>query len=311
MRALLATLILMTTALPTFAQSPDELKQIRDACPAAAPAKPAKSRSVLVFTATRGFRHDSIPFGVAAMKSLGEKTGAFTVTHTEDAAAFEKDSLGKFDAVIFLNTTGEPFRPVDFDKLPDKEKAAASETEKRLQKNLTEFVEGGKGLVGIHSATDTFYQFPWYGDAIGGYFDGHPWTADTDVTIRIDDPRHPVASLLKDDPLEFKEEIYQLRAPWSRERLRVLLTLDQVMTDMNKPGVKRTDGDFGVSWIRKQGQGRVFYCSLGHNTHIYSNPRVLSHYLAGIQFALGDLKADTTPIPQTKFVPPTSAPAKP
>ena len=131
------------------------------------------------------------------------------------------------------------------------------------------------------------------------------------MTIRIDDPRHPVASLLSDDPLQFKEEIYQLRAPWSRERLRVLLTLDQVMTDTKRPGVNRTDGDFAVSWVRKQGQGRVFYCSLGHNKHIYSNPRVLSHYLAGIQFAIGDLKADTTPIPQTKFVPPASAPAKP
>lgn len=282
------------------AQTPEELQTISAACPAAAPAKPAKPRKVLVFTLTRGFRHDSIPFGVAAMKALGEKTGAFAVTHSEDAAVFEKPSLDQFDAVIMLNTTGEVFRPAEWEKLAADKLAPALDVEKRLKQNLTDFVEGGKGLVGIHSATDTFYQFSWYGQAIGGYFDGHPWGAGDDVVIRVDDPEHPVAKPLEGKSLEFKEEIYQLRDPYSRDKQRVLLTLDQIKTNLQKPGVKRTDSDFGVSWVRAQGKGRVFYCSLGHNAHIYMNPRVLGHYLAGIQFAIGDLPAETKPIPMQK-----------
>lgn len=304
--AVTLVICLMTTI--AAAQTPAELEMIKAACPAAAPAKPAKPRQVLVFTLTRGFRHDSIPFGVAAMKALGEKTGAFTVTHSEDAAVFEKASLEKFDAVILLNTTGELFRPADWEKLPSDKIGPAIEVEKRLKQNLTDFVEGGKGLVGIHSATDTFYQFAWYGDAIGGYFDGHPWNAGDDVVIRVDDPTHPVAKPLEGGPLEFKEEIYQLREPYARNKQRVLLTLDEIKTNLQKGGVKRTDGDFGVSWVRTQGKGRVFYCSLGHNPHIYSNPRVLGHYLAGIQFAIGDLAADTTPLPKAKAA--TSQPVK-
>lgn len=275
-----------------------------EALPDKAPAKPLKPRKLLVFSATRGFRHASIPAGARALTALGEKTSAYQATHTEDAAAFEAASLSAFDAVCMLNTTGEPFLPPDFDNLPTPDRDAAQQTAERLKESLRDFVEGGKGLVGIHSATDTFYEWPWYGEAIGGYFDGHPWGADNEVVIRVEDPAHPLCAALEGRPLQFKEEIYQLRAPFSRERCRVLLSLDTSRTDMNKQGIHREDGDFAVSWVRRQGQGRVFYCSLGHNDFLYQDRRVLGHYLAGIQFALGDLEADSTPRPR-----PASAPA--
>lgn len=274
----------------------DVSTRIGAALPEAAFAKPAKARKLLVFTLTRGFRHASIPVGVEALTQLGARTGAFSVTHSEELTAFERDSLARFDAVCMLNTTGEIFTAPDFDKLSDGEKQEAVARQVRLQQNLREFVEGGKGLVGIHSATDTCYQWDWYGRAIGGYFDGHPWNAGDDVVIRVEDADHPLTAFLKGKPLEFKEEIYQLRDPYARERQRILMMLDHERTDMKKDGVKRTDNDFAVSWVRMQDKGRVFYCSLGHNEHIYWNPDVLKHYLAGIQFALGDLQAETRPL---------------
>lgn len=298
MRRIAAIVIVTMTGLSAQAQ-PAAAAKIEAAIPKTPIAKPANPRKVLVFTATRGFRHSSIGIGSEAIALLGHKTGAFEATHSEDISVFEKNSLDKFDAVLFLNTTGELFTPADFDKLDEPAKKRAEETDARLKKNLQEFITGGKGFVGIHSATDTFYKWPFYGEMIGGYFDGHPWGAGDDVVIRVDDPRHAVIAPIGGEPFSFKEEIYQLKAPYSRDRQRVLMTLDTGHTNMQKDGIHRSDGDFGVCWVRTQGQGRVFYCSLGHNEHIYTDPRMLRLYLAGIQFALGDLKADTTPRPLT------------
>lgn len=296
MYRLVLVLSVVGLAAPALSQ-PIDAAALEKAMPTEAIAKPAQPRKVLVFTATRGFRHSSIPIGADSIKLLGQKTGAFEATHSEDIAVFEKDSLDKYDAVVFLNTTGELFLPPDFEKLDDAAKKKAEETDERLKKNLEAFITGGKGFAGIHSATDTFYKWEFYGQMIGGYFDGHPWGAGDDVVIRIDDPQHPLAAPMGPDALEFKEEIYQLKAPYDRSKQRVLMTLDTIRTNMKKGGVKRTDNDFGVSWVKTTGKGRVFYCSLGHNEHIYAHPRVLKHYLAGIQFAIGDLKADTTPRP--------------
>lgn len=298
-RSILVQFLATWIAPMSMAQTSEDIAKIRSALPSSAVARPASARKVLVFTATRGFRHDSIPVGTAALRLLGESTGAFATTHTEDIASFEAESLKGFDAVVFLNTTGELFRPADFDKLPEDQKRAALQNESRLQANLTKFVEDGKGLVGIHAATDTCYKWGWYGGCIGGYFDGHPWNAGDDVVIRVDDPKHPVAAVFDSPTLELKEELYQLRDPYSREKQRVLLTLDIERTNMKKDGIRRQDGDFGVSWVKRQGAGRVFYTSLGHNRHIYWHPQILKHYLAGIQFAIGDLQADTSAIPHT------------
>jgi type 1 glutamine amidotransferase len=249
----------------------DVLAKIREAAPAQAYAKPQKPRKLLLFTLTREFHHDSIPVGIAAMKILGERTGAFEVVHSEDPAIFEPDSLRQFDAICMLNTTGELFE------------------ETRRKQAFLDFVSSGKGLVGIHAATDCFYRWPEYGQMIGGYFDGHPWHED--VVIKNEDPGHPLNGMFDGQPLEITDEIYQFKDPYARERLHVLLSLDTTRTNMKKDGINRKDGDFPISWLRNQGKGRIFYCSLGHRDEIYWNPKVLRHYLAGIQFALGDLPA--------------------
>ena len=102
---------------------------------------------------------------------------------------------------------------------------------------------------------------------------------------------HPVVAMLEGKNLDFKEEIYQLKDPYDSSKVRMLLRLDPEKSKMDVRGIKREDKDFGVAWIREWGEGRVFYCSLGHNDHIYQHPTVLKHYLAGLQWALGDLEA--------------------
>ncbi len=264
----------------------DAVEKIRAAAPEKATAKPARPRKLLVYTACGGFRHGSIPYAARALEIMGAGTGAYQTVVSDDMAMFEPETLAQFDAVCMDSTTGELFLAGD----ATAEAAARAE---RLRRSLLDFVAGGKGLVGIHAATDCSYKWPEYGEMIGGYFSGHPWNEK--VAVKVEEPDHPLCAAFKGQDFEITDEIYQFRDPYSRGKLRVLLSLDTGKTDMTKEGIGRTDGDFAVSWVRAYGKGRVFYCSLGHRNEIFWNAAILRHYLDGIQFALGDLAADATP----------------
>jgi type 1 glutamine amidotransferase len=294
--ALLVAIGMTSSALIAAEPTPEVKALIAGAAPDKPPARPQKRRHLLVFTLCRGFAHGSIPTGAAAMKILGEKSGAFTVTESDDIAVFAPDRLSQFDGVCLMNCTGELFLPADFEKLTPEEQNAARERDQLLKKSLLDFVNAGKGLVGIHAATDCFYKWPEFGEMMGGYFDGHPWSEE--VTVRVDEPTHPLNAAFGGQPFVVNDEIYQFKAPYSRDRLRVLLSLDPARTNMFKRGINRTDEDFAVSWVRPYGTGRVFYCSLGHRDEIFWNPQILQHYLAGTQFALGDLPAEAAPVPR-------------
>ncbi len=257
-----------------------ELEQIRAAAPSTVPATPSKARKLLVYCDCKGFRHSSIPYGAAALRIMGEKTGAYEVLISTDPSVFTAKSLARFDAICFNNTTGELF------------------ADPKMKQGLLDFVSGGKGIVGIHAATDCFYEWPEFGALMGGYFAGHPWNEE--VGLRIEDETSPLTAMFDGAVFRVADEIYQFKPPFSRDRLRILLSLDPVHSDMNKKRILKTDGEIGVSWIRPYGRGRVFYCSLGHRHEIFWNPQVLKHYLAGIQYALGDLHADATPSSQLK-----------
>ncbi|MBK1882445.1 ThuA domain-containing protein [Luteolibacter pohnpeiensis] len=274
------------------------LEKIDAALPAEPFAAPKKQRTMLIFSKTKGYRHASIPTGKLAFEELGKKTGAFSVVISDDLKNFEKDALKQFDAICFLSTTQDVFTASkdELDKMSDEEKAKAADTEKRLKENLMEFVKSGKGFVGIHAATDTCYEWEEYGKMMNGFFDGHPWGAGTHVSIKVEPGKenHPMTKMFAGENLEFNEEIYQFKDPYDSGNVEMFLRIDTKKTDMTLPGIKRTDGDFGVSWAHHWGDGRVFYCSLGHNDEMYWNPKILKHYLAGIQWALGDFDAGIT-----------------
>ena len=238
----------------------DEVKmRISEAAPRRAPAQAQKPRSLLVFTLCRGFRHESIPTGAAAMKILGEKTGAFTAVESDDIDMFTPEKLAGFDAVCLMSCTGELFWPANFEQLPAAEQEAARRRDEALKKSLLDFVSGGKGLIGSHAATDCFYKWPEYGEMMGGYFDGHPWNEP--VTVRLDEPNHPLNAAFDGKPFVIADEIYQFGAPYSRDKLRVLLSLEPAKID-RQAGHQTLTTILRLAGFGSTAKG-VFYCSPG------------------------------------------------
>ncbi len=327
-------------ARPAASEIPKAVEEkILAAAPEKATAKPAKPRKLLVYTQALGFYHGSIPLAARAVELVGQKTGAYVATVTDDPAVFDPATLTQYDAVFQDQCTGEMLTPKDHaflrreigklnGRLNDKKKPPTPEEAETLRKQieelkqkqaalppaqpreeaarkaLLEFVAGGKGLIGCHAATDCYYNWKEYGEMIGGYFTGHPYYA---IVVRNDDPDHPVNAAFGKQGFAITDEMYVFGPrnpqPYSRERQRVLLSIDVPATQAKDPKFdpkagKREDADYAISWVKAHGQGRVFYCSFGHQDHVWTNPAILRHYLDGIQWALGDLKGDATPAPR-------------
>jgi len=269
-----------------------EVQKIKDALPEKATAQPAKPRKLLMFCRCEGFNHAGGILGAnKAFELMGEKTGAFSTTVSTDMAVFDPQTLNQFDAVVFNNTTALKFE------------------DPRYRQALLDFVNGGKGIVGIHSAVDNFYKWPEGAALTGALFAGHPWGA---CAVKLDDPQHPLLKVFDGKGFYIREEMYKMREPYSREKLRVLMSMD--LSHMSEQDAKngRPDQDNPIAWIQQVGKGRVFYCSLGHSQQIFFQKPILQHYLDGIQYALGDLPADATP--SAKLSPPPTpvlAPEKP
>ena len=212
-------------------------EKIAAGVPKSAPAKPSKPRKVLVFSKTAGFRHGSIPTGVEAMKQMGKSTGAFEVTATEDDSFFEPGKLKDFDAVLFLNTTGEVF------------KSKEAGREDRLKKSLVDFVKSGKGLIGTHSATDTYKKWKDFNDMMGGAFAGHPWH--TKIRVKNLEPNHPLNAAFAGKDFEIADEIYQFRKDTaSADERRMLLSLSGEIVDKGK-GNTGKEGLYPIAWLDK------------------------------------------------------------
>ncbi|MFW6163558.1 MAG: ThuA domain-containing protein [Planctomycetota bacterium] len=283
------------------APNPQELEAIEAACPDAPPAKPAKPRKVLVWG--HPWTHVPNAFAEEALKILGKKTGAFEAVVTDDPRQLLGDALPRYDALVTNNLhEREPFLPADFNQLGPEEKEAAKKMDAAIKQSILDYVKGvtrrngkevpGKGIVGIHAATAALQKWPAYGEMMGGFYGGHIYQ---DLVLEVEDPDHPVVACLEGEPWEIHDEIYFLRGPHDPDRLRILLSLD--LDRMKDPG-KREDGRYAISYVRSFGRGRVFYTTLGHDPRTYSNPTFLRHVLAGIQFAIGDLSAETAPNPQ-------------
>ena len=229
------------------------------------PGEPQPPKRLLYLTHTAGFRHDVLPLSHKVVRSFADSSrGAFEVTVTEDCSTISEAGLRRYDAVLFY-TTGE--LPMD-------------DTQKRA---LVDFVRAGKGFAGVHSATDTFYQWAEYGEIIGGYFDGHPWHEE--VTVRVERTNHPSTAHLPGN-FAITDEIYQFKN-WSRDRVQVLLSLDPASVDLNAPGVNRPDRDFALAWTRSYGAGRVFYTALGHRAEVWNDERFQRHLLGGLHWVMG------------------------
>jgi len=220
----------------------------------------AAPKRVLVVTVTKGYRHDSIATAERVIGELARESGAFTVdyarTDAELASAASAQALQALDGVVFANTTGDlPF--------PDPEA-------------LIQWIEGGKALVGFHSASDTYHGFRPFVETLGGEFDYHRQQAK--VIPRVDDPTHPAT---RDWPesLEVFDEIYLFKS-WRPDRAHVLLSLGR-HPNSGEPG------NFPLAWSRSAGRGRVFYTALGHRAEVIESTWFRRHLLGGTLWALG------------------------
>lgn len=226
---------------------------------AAVAAQPANPRfAVLVFSKTAGFRHDSIPQGIAAIRTLGAEHG-FGVDDTEDAGRFNDRALARYQAVVFLNTTGDILEP---------EQKASFER----------YVRAGGGFVGIHSASDTEYGWAWYGRLVGAWFASHP--AIQRATVRIANPDHPSTSGLL-AAWERVDEWYNFRSN-PRAAVQVLAALDETTYTGGTMGA-----DHPVAWCQDIDGGRSWYTAMGHTAESYAEPLFRLHLLGGIESAAG------------------------
>jgi type 1 glutamine amidotransferase len=218
-----------------------------------------ESYSVLLFTKTEGWRHDSIEAGVEAIYQLGNENG-FSVTWTEDSGYFTTENLSEYEAVIFLNTTLNLFNA---------DQRAA----------FRGYIQNGGGFVGIHSATDTEYDWPWYGELVGAYFDNHPNRPNVrEAVIEVVDSNHPSTRHLPDRWVR-SDEWYNFG--YMNEDVHVLLRLD---TDSYEGSDH--PGNHPIAWYHEFDGGRSFYTGLGHTIESFSEPLFLDHLLGGIQYAM-------------------------
>ena len=220
---------------------------------------------ILLFTKTIGFTHGSIPFAVSAIRTAAEQNG-FTVDDSNDASLFNSTDLANYDAVVFVMTTGNI--------LNDTQQLA-----------FEEFIRAGNGFVGIHSATDTEYDWPWYGNLVGAYFSNHP--AIQQATINIEDPGHPSMQGL-DNPWVRTDEWYNFEDN-PRANVNVLATIDESTYTGGNMG-----DDHPVIWYHEYDGGRSWYSAGGHTVDSYNDEQFVGHLLGGIIYAAG-----ATPIEDT------------
>lgn len=207
---------------------------------------------LLAFTRTTGYRHDSIPTAITAVRTLGD----FEVDVTEDPAALEQP-LDRYAAVVFLSTSGEVLTPAG-------------------RERLAAYVESGGGFVGVHAAACTEYEWPYYGELLGARFDRHPEYQPGKAVV--EDRDHPATRHLP-AVWQFTDEWYDFRSN-PRGAVQVLATADESSYDGGGMGE-----DHPLVWCREQGEGRVFYTALGHASEAYEDPDFRAHLLGGISWA--------------------------
>ncbi len=216
---------------------------------------------VLVFAKTKGFRHSSIGVGKVAIMKLGSENG-FEVDTTEDAGVFTGTNLKKYKTVVFLSTTGDVL-------------------DNAQQTVFEQYIRSGGGYVGIHAATDTEYNWPWYNKLVGAYFESHP--KQQDAELQVLDKNHPATSFLPDRWKRF-DEWYNFKS--INQDVKVLMKIDEKTYEGGKLG-----NNHPIAWYHAYDGGRAFYTACGHTEASFSDPLFLRHMLGGIQYAMGTKKA--------------------
>ena len=215
---------------------------------------------ILVFSKTAGFRHESIGSGIEALRKLGQSHG-FAVDTTENASQFNEENLQRYSAVVFFNTTGDVFN-------------------QEQQNDFERFIQAGGGYVGIHAATDTEYNWPWYGKLVGAYFESHPNNPNVkEGEYFVVDKNHPASDSLP-DRFKRSDEFYSFKN--INPDIKVLVKIDETTYTGGTNG-----DDHPMAWYHEYDGGRVFYTGMGHTDETYNEPLFLQHLWGGLKYVLG------------------------
>lgn len=229
---------------------------------------------VLVFTKTVGFYHASKPNAIKAFYEIGHDHN-WQITFTEDSTLFTGKELSKYNVVVFLLTTGNNL-------LSDELKLA-----------FQKYIEGGGGFVGVHTATDTEYKWPWYEKLVGAHFLGHP-PVHTGKLI-IENKNHLATQCFGTDTLVWKDEFYSFdRNPRKNSNLNILVSIDEKSYNIDEniwfKNVNIVMGDHPLVWCQKIGLGRSFQTALGHTPELYDNDMFRKHLIGAVLWAAGEDK---------------------
>ena len=246
-----------------------------------------KPSRILFVTESKGFVHGSVrrPEGKLApaeiaLTQLGQQSGLFTVDCTQDTATdFTRENLQNYDIVAFYTTGDLPIAEADRDYF------------------FKEWLPtAGHGVLGFHSAADTFHEYEPYWDMIGGTFINHPWTSGMTITLNIHDPGNPLVAPLGSQ-FVIKDEIYMYRH-WQPEKVRVLASLDYSKSPTDRPVPTEFGYHVPVIWAKDYGDGKVYFSNLGHNESTWTNKAVLASILNAVKWIRGDIDVDVTPNPE-------------
>jgi type 1 glutamine amidotransferase len=225
--------------------------------------KANRAKRVLIFSLTKGYHHASIANGNQFFMALGQQYG-FGVDTTTDATKFNKDTLARYKAVVWLNTTGDVLN-VD------------------QQTSFVQYIHAGGGYMGIHAATDTEFDWPWYNSLAGGYFNGHPGPKNVqDGKMITLDKKFPATAHFPDS-FQHRDEFYNFKS-LKTDSLHFLVRVDEKSYEQGKMGEFHP-----MAWYHEFEGGRAFYSAFGHTAESFSTPLIMEHFRKGLQWAMGDL----------------------
>lgn len=284
--------------LEEFKISDDWVAKIGDLVPKSTVGDAHKKKDLLVFSLHTGFEHWTIPHTEKVMELLATQSGLYTISVSYDIASFEKGNLKRYDAVILNNncSIGDK-RDLFWDVL--KNDASLTEKDKQtkakqLERNLLDYVADGHGLMVLHGAIVMQNKSKEFGKMVGGSFDYHP--KQQKIQVKLVDPAHPLTKAFNGKGFEHVDEPYFFDNAYFDYNFRPLLYMEAKALEGLKEGVEVKDDIKYISWIKRHGKGRVFYCSPSHNAQSYENPNLLQFLLDGMKYAAGDLVCDDSPV---------------
>lgn len=306
---LVVLLLLLTGGQIARAQALPEVpldQAWKDRIRALAPEKarfPTSGRKhILVFSLHTGYKHWVIPHAEEMVKILGAKCGGFEVVGSKDIAEFEPANLRKYHAVVLNNTCSKAdFRDLFLDVLRERAKGeieAQKQQAARLEQSLIQYVENGGGLFVMHGAVTTLNNSPDFSRLLGASFDYHP--PQQRFTVKVEDRSHPLTAAFTTGEFVHVDEPYFYKNAYEQLNFRPLLSFRNAEIQKQRKGQERNDGKTYVAWIRAHGRGKVMYASPSHNAQSFENPQLLQFFLDGMQYVVGDVKCDDSPLPKRK-----------